>query len=323
MVGTGSYLPEKLLTNADLEKCVQTSDQWIRERTGIHVRHIAADHESTSDLCVKASHKALQAAQLEARDLDMILVATISGDKLMPSTACILQEKLKARNVFAFDLQAACTGFIYATAIADQFIRTGMYKNILVVGAEILSRFVNYKDRETCILFGDGAGAVIFSRSLASEPSEIFSSHLAADGSLHELLELQAGGASFPLTLKTLNENRQYITMNGREIFKHAVRTMSQRANEALEANQLQISDVDWMVPHQANTRIIDTIAQKIKIPQKKIILNIDHTGNTSAGTIPIAFDEAICDGRIQRGHIVLFTAFGAGLTSGSTLMRY
>ncbi len=323
MTGTGSYLPEKLLTNADLEKCVQTTDEWIVERTGIRTRHIAADHETTSDLCLKASLKALQVAQLEAKDLDMILVATISGDKLMPSTACILQEKLKARNVFAFDLQAACTGFIYGMAIADQFIRTGMYKNILVVGAEILSRFVNYKDRETCILFGDGAGAAIFSCTPPSDSSEIFSSHLAADGSLHELLELQAGGASFPLTEKVLKENRHHIKMNGREIFKHAVRTMSQRANEAIEANNLDISDVDWIVPHQANTRIIDAIAHKVKVPQEKIILNIDHTGNTSAGTIPIAFDEAICDGRIQRGHIILFTAFGAGLTSGSTLMRY
>lgn len=321
--GTGSYLPEKLLTNHDLEKLVDTNDQWIVERTGIKQRHIAADNEITSDLALKAAQRALEAAKLNATDLDMILVATVSPDQQMPATACNLQAKLGARPVFSFDLNAACSGFLYGTTIADQFIKTGMYKHILVVGVEVLSRFVNYKDRETCILFGDGAGAMVFSRAEAGEDSQILSSIVQADGTLADLLVLPAGGSARPIAKVDQSKGEHWMSMRGREIFKNAVRTMVQTCQDALKKSDLKIEQIDWMVPHQANLRIIEAVASYFGFPTEKAIINVHDTGNTSAATVPIAFDQAVRDGRVKRGQNVLWTAFGAGLTSGSVLLRY
>lgn len=323
VAGTGSYLPEKLLTNHDLEKLVETNDQWIVERTGIKHRHMAADNEVTSDLALHASTRALKAAGLTAKDIDMIIVATVSGDQVMPSTACNLQMKLGCGPIMAFDVTAACSGFVYALSIADQFVRTGMYKNILIVGAEVLHRIVNYKDRETCILFGDAAGAWIISRAEANDPNVIFSSHLHADGNLGELFVLPAGGSALPFSQKVLDEGSQFVRMKGREIFKHAVRTLTQCCHEALAANGMTSDQVDWLVPHQANVRILESVADHFKFPNEKVILSLAETGNTSAASIPVAFDLALQQGKIKRGQLILLAAFGAGLTSGSTLLRF
>lgn len=323
IAGTGSYLPEKILSNEDIIKFVDTTDQWIRERTGIERRHIAAEDEATSDLALKASRRALQDAQLQPSDIEMIIVATVSGDQVMPSTACVLQAKLGCKDVMAFDLSAACSGFVYALSVADQFIRSGMYKNILVVGGEVLHRFVNYKDRDTCILFGDGAGAWIISRAEESEDNIIYSSHLHADGSLGELFQLAAGGSKIPITATILENDQQYMTMKGREIFKNAVRTMSQCCSEVLEHNNIPASSVDWVIPHQANRRIIEAVAEHFKIPLEKVIIRLAETGNTSAASIPIAFEMGKQEGQIKRGQTILLTAFGAGLTSGSLLFKY
>ncbi len=323
IAGTGSYLPEHILTNADLEKMVDTNDQWISERTGIKERHLAAEGQVTTDLALIAAQRALEAAKLTAQDLDMIIFATVTGDQVMPSSACVLQKKLGARTIMAFDLSAACSGFVYGASVADQFIRTGMYKNILVIGAEILQRVTNYKDRETCILFGDGAGAVVFSRSDEPKKSRLLSAHLKADGSLGDLFTLAAGGSAMPFSQAALDCGANYVKMKGREIFKHAVRTMSQGCQDALDANGLTIEQIDWLIPHQANLRIIDAVGSHFGIDPKNVIVNVQRTGNTSAATVPIALDEAIRDGRIQRGQLVLLTVFGAGLTSGSLLMRY
>lgn len=320
---TGSYFPEKKLTNADLEKLVETNDQWIRERTGIHSRHIAAAGECTSDLALKASLRALDAAKMTPDDLEMIIFATVSPDQVMPNTACVLQQKLGCRNIMAVDISAACTGFVYALSMANKYIQTGMYKNILVVGAEVLHPYVNYKDRETCILFGDAAGVAIVGRADEDEKSEILSEHLYADGQINDLFVLPAGGSKIPFSQDVLDKNLQFMTMKGREIFKHAVRTMSHCCSEALETNHLTKDDIDWVIPHQANLRILEAVAKHFGIPNEKVIVNLHHTGNTSAATVPTALDEAVRDGRIRRGQLVLLTAFGAGITSGSILLRF
>jgi 3-oxoacyl-[acyl-carrier-protein] synthase-3 len=321
--GTGSYLPDRVLSNFDLEKLVETSDAWITERTGIRERRVAAPEQATSDLAVIAAKRALEAAGLDAKDLDMIICATATPDQPMPNTACVIQEKLGARNVMAFDLAAACSGFVYALAIANQFIRSGVYKHILVVGAETLSRIVNYKDRDTCILFGDGAGVFVISRNEDNTPSEIMSEHLHADGTLGHVFELPGGGSRIPLTHAALDNNLQYVKMKGKEIFKAAVRTLVESSQEALDKNQVTIEELSWLVPHQANIRILGSVASHFGIPMEKVVINIERTGNTSAATIPMAFDEAVRDGRIKRGQIILLAAFGAGVTSGSILLRY
>jgi 3-oxoacyl-[acyl-carrier-protein] synthase-3 len=323
ITGTGSHLPEKRLSNEDLEKLVETNDQWIRERTGIRWRHIAAEGEVTSDLALKASHLALDEAKLSPKDIDMILVATVSPDQPMPNTACVLQHKLGARDCMAVDISAACTGFVYGFSIADQFIRSGTYKNILVVGAEVLHRYVSYKDRETCILFGDGAGAAVISRAKEEEDSKVYSVHLHADGGISDLFTLPAGGSAIPFSQRVLDEDLHYVKMKGREIFKHAVRTMSQSCDEALIANDMKPEDVSWIIPHQANLRIIEAVAKHFGIPMDKVVIEIEDMGNTSAATVIVALDRAIRDGRIRRGQNLLLTAFGAGITSGSLLMRY
>ncbi len=321
--GTGHYIPDRVLSNADLERMVDTNDQWIVERTGIRNRHLARDDQATSDLAYIAATRALENAQLSATDLDLIIVCTVTPDQPMPTAACVLQSKLGARNIMAFDLSAACSGFIYGLSVADQFIRTGMYRHALVIGAEILHRIVNYKDRETCILFGDGAGAMIVSRAENGDSSQIMSTHCHADGSLGELFTLAAGGSRMPFSQHVLDNDLQFVKMKGREIFKHAVRTMTTGCNEALEANGLSKEQVDWLIPHQANIRILDSVAQYFEIPPERVIVTLPETGNTSAATIPTAFDIAVRDGRIKRGQIVLLTAFGAGLTSGSAILRY
>ncbi len=323
VAGTGSYLPLSVLTNTDLEKMVDTNDQWIVDRTGIKHRHIAAKDQVTSDLCKIASENALKDAGLSAKDLDAIIVCTVSGDQIMPSTACTLQHKLGAPNIMSFDLSAACTGFVYGLTVADQFIRTGMFKNVLVVGAEVLHRFVDYKDRETCILFGDGAGAWVVSRTSADDRNIIISSHLHADGSLGDLLTLATGGTSYPFAPETEPEKGPYVKMKGREIFKNAVRVMSTCCHEALDANKVSANEVDWLVPHQANNRIIEAVAERFGFPKDKVVVSVDETGNTSAASIPLAFQIAKDAGKIKRGQTILLTAFGAGLTSGSLLMRY
>ncbi len=321
--GTGSYLPKKVLTNQDLEKIVDTNDQWITERTGIKQRHIAGDDEITSDLALNAARRAIEAAGLTATDIDMILVATVTPDQQMPSTACILQAKLGARTVMAFDINAACSGFLYGTTIADQFIKAGLYKHVLVVGVEILSRFINYQDRETCILFGDAAGAMVFSRAETGSDSHILSTIIQADGTLAELLQLTAGGSRNPIAKVNREKGEHWMSMKGREIFKNAVRTMVQTCQDALKNTGMTIDEVNWLIPHQANLRIIEAVASYFGLPLERAIVNVQNTGNTSAATIPVAFDQAVRDGRIQRGNNVLLTAFGAGLTSGSVLLRY
>ncbi|MBO9668218.1 MAG: ketoacyl-ACP synthase III [Bdellovibrio sp.] len=323
VAGIGSYLPEKVLSNQDLEKMVETSDQWIVERTGIERRHIAAEGEATSDLCFHAAQRALADAKLTAQDIDMIIVGTVTGDRQMPSTACYVQSKLGCRNIMAFDLNAACSGFLYSVSIADQFVRTGVYKNILVIGAEVLHRFVNYKDRETCILFGDGAGAWILSRAAEGDTAVIASTHMHADGDLAELLTLPGGGSVMPQSQYVLDNNLHYVSMKGREIFKNAVRTMALCCKEALEANDMPPEKVDWVIPHQANKRIIEAVADQFKFPMERVIVYLHETGNTSSASIPLAFDWAVQNGKIKRGQTILLTAFGAGLTSGSVLLRY
>lgn len=323
IAGTGSYLPEKKLTNFDLEKMVDTSDQWIVERTGIRARSIAAEGEFTSDLAYKAALIAMEEAKVTAKDLDMILFATVSPDQVMPNTACVLQSKLGAVPCMAVDISAACTGFVYALAIADQFIRTGSYKNILVVGAEVLHKYVNYKERDTCILFGDAAGACVVQPAQDHEDSVIYSHHLHADGDIADLFVLPAGGSKLPFSQEVLDNEMQYVRMKGREIFKHAVRTMSQACDEALKANNMSPAEVSWIIPHQANIRIIEAVAKHFGIPMEKVVVEIEEMGNTSAATIIVALDKAIKDGRIQRGQNIILTAFGAGITSGSLLLRY
>lgn len=321
--GIGSFLPEKVLTNQDLEKMVDTSSEWIVQRTGIEKRHIIAEGEGTSDMIVRASQSALKDANMKVEDLDLILVATVSGDFRMPATACIVQAKLGAKNIMAFDLNAACSGFLYSVIVADQFIKTGFYKNILVVGAESLSRIMDYEDRDTCILFGDGAGAFILSRTDENDKNVIMTGHAHAEGSHAELLWVEAGGTKMPFSEKVLETKAHFMRMKGKEIFKNATRTMAACCKEALDATKTTPEQVDWIVPHQANLRITEAVAGQFDFPLSKVISTVHETGNTSAASIPVAFDIAVKDGRIKRGQLILLTAFGAGLTSGSVLLRY
>lgn len=300
---------------------VDTNDQWIRERTGISARRIA-EGEFTSDLAFKASQLALEQAGLEARDLDMIIVGTVSPDQVMPNTASLLQKKLGARDCMAFDLSAACSGFIYSLVTANQFIKTGLHKNILVVGADHLHHLVNYKDRDTCILFGDGAGACILSRG-EDDASDILSIDMRADGNIGDLFVLPAGGSAMPMTHEVLSSGAHFVRMKGREIFKHAVRTMSDCCTTVLESSKMPVEQVSWVIPHQANMRIIEAVAKHFGIPMDQVVVEIEDMGNTSAATVIVAMDRAIRDGRIQRGQNILLTAFGAGITSGAVLLRY
>ncbi len=317
IAGTGAYLPAKILTNADLEKMVDTTDQWIVERTGIHERHIAAADETTCDLAEIAAQQAIAAAEIDASDIDLIIVATTTPDRIFPSTACMLQERLGIHGCPAFDIQAVCTGFIYALSVADKFIRTGSAKRALVVGAETLSRITDWTDRGTCILFGDGAGAVILE---ASDEPGILSTHLHADGKYQDLLSVEAGVSQ---GYDALQEGNAYIQMQGSEVFKVAVNTLDQIADETLTANHMEKSELDWLIPHQANIRIIAATAKKLKLPMERVIVTVGEHGNTSAASIPLALDVAVRDGRIQRGDTLLLEGFGSGFTWGSALLKY
>jgi 3-oxoacyl-[acyl-carrier-protein] synthase-3 len=315
--GTGSYLPAKALSNHDLEKMVDTSDQWIRERTGIGTRHIAADGETTCDLAEQAAQRAMEAAGKTADDIDLIIVATTTPDKVFPSTACLLQGRLGVHGCAAFDIQAVCTGFVYAMGVADKFIRTGGAKCALVVGAETLSRIVDWTDRTTCVLFGDGAGAVVLE---ASDEPGILSSHLHADGEYEQLLHVPGG---ISLNNGPLSGDASYIQMKGNEVFRMAVNTLGRIVDETLAANGLQKSDIDWLVPHQANIRIINATAKKLSMSMDQVVVTVERHGNTSAASVPLALDVAVRDGRIKRGETVLLEAFGGGFTWGSVLLKF
>lgn len=321
IIGIGSFAPEKILTNKDLEQIVDTSDEWISERTGIKVRHIVADGENTSDIAAKAAERALKDAGLTADDIDLIVVATATPDMLFPSTACLVQNKLKAAKAAAYDLAAGCSGFMYAIVTASQFIKTGLYKHVLVIGAESLSRILDWTDRNTCVLFGDGAGAVVLGE--VPEGYGILGSNLGSDGSGGDLLCLPAGGTSRPATEETVRDRLHFVHMAGNEVFKFAVKVMGEAALNALEHAQIDTSEVDWLIPHQANIRIIQSAAKRLKMPMEKVIVNVDKYGNTSSASIPIALEEAIHDGRIKSGQVITMVGFGAGLTWASAVMRW
>jgi 3-oxoacyl-[acyl-carrier-protein] synthase-3 len=317
ILGTGSYLPPKVLTNRDLEKMVDTTDQWIVERTGIRERHVAGENETSCSLAENASRRAIEAAGIKVDDIDLIIVATTTPDQVFPSTACLLQDRLGLHGCAAFDVQAVCTGFVYALSIADKFIRTNAAKCALVVGSETLSRITDWTDRSTCVLFGDGAGAVIVG---VSDQPGIISSHLHADGQYKDLLKVPAGISK---GYDKVVSGEAYMYMAGSEVFKVAVNTLGRIVDETLEANNMQKSDIKWLVPHQANTRIIAATAKKLGMSMDNVVLTVDRHGNTSAASIPLAFDEAVRDGRIQRGDTVLMEAFGGGFTWGSVLLCY
>ena len=316
--GTGRYLPERILTNADLEKTVDTTDEWIRTRTGVEQRHIASDDENTSDLCLNAAKQAMEAAGVTADEIDLIVIGTTSPDLIFPNIATIVQERLGIHGCPAFSIEAACTGFIYALATTDKFIRTGATKCALVIGAEIISRLVDWSDRSTCVLFGDGAGAVIVK---PSEEEGIISTHLGADGQYRDLLYYPVGVSKNLEKAGIVEEAR--ILMKGNEVFKVAVKTLGNVATEALEANGIDKSDLDWLIPHQANLRIIQATAKRLGIPMDKVIQTVQIHGNTSAASVPMALDVGVRDGRIKRGQLLLLEGFGGGFTWGSILLRY
>ncbi len=323
ILGTGSYLPEGLITNEYLESIVDTNDQWITERTGIKVRHKAAPGELTSDMAAIACKNAMEMAGVTPDEIDHILFATVTPDMFMPNCACILQQKIGVKRGMAVDLSAACTGFVYGLSMADQFIKTGAANKILVVGAEILHQRVDYEDRGTCILFGDGAGAAVVGRNTDNDDADIFGHHLMADGSLGELLYMPAGGSQEPITAESIANKTDKIKMNGREIFKSAVRAMSNCSKEVLAQTNIDPENIDWVIPHQANKRIIEAVANRFGISMDKVVVEIEDMGNISSATIPVALDRAVRDGRIKRGQNLLLTAFGGGLTSGSLVMKY
>ncbi|MDN5753792.1 MAG: ketoacyl-ACP synthase III [Nitrosospira sp.] len=314
IAGTGGYLPEKILTNHDLERMVDTSDEWIRTRTGIVQRHIAADNEMASDMALYACRKAMAAGGVAAGDIDLIIVATTTPDMIFPSTACILQDKLGIEDCPAFDVQAVCSGFIYALATADMFIRAGKCRNALVVGTEIYSRILDWTDRGTCVLFGDGAGAVVLTQS---DRPGILSSHLHADGGHRKILAVPGSICGGKV------EGKPFVMMEGNTVFKFAIKVLEEVVYEALAENTLQVSDIDWLIPHQANIRIILSTAKKLGIPMEKVVATLDKHGNTSAASIPLALDIAVRDGRITRGQHVLLEGVGGGFTWGAVLLRW
>jgi 3-oxoacyl-[acyl-carrier-protein] synthase-3 len=321
IVGTGSYVPEKIFTNKDFEKWVETTDQWILERTGIRERRIAQEKEACSDLALPAARKALEDAKIDPMDLDLILVATTTPDMLFPSTACLIQDRLGARKAVGFDLAAACSGFIFALSVGDQYIRSGTYQTVLVIGAEVMSKITNWKDRSTCVLFGDGAGAVVLKPTL--EERGILSSHLHSDGSYWDLIYVPGGGSKEPPSENLLKEGSQYIRMKGNETFKLAVRTLEEVTREALRENGLTPEQISLFIPHQANFRILKATAERLGLPMEKVFFNGDRYGNTSAASIPIALDEAVRGGKVSPMDLIVFGAFGSGLTWGAILVRW
>ncbi|OMG00071.1 3-oxoacyl-ACP synthase [Paenibacillus sp. FSL R7-0333] len=319
IIGTGKYVPERILTNSDLEKIVETNDEWIVSRTGIRERHIAAPEQATSDLAYEAALKALKSAGMKAEELDLIIVATVTPDSAFPSTACILQDKLGAKNAAAFDLSAACSGFVYSLATATGFIQNGMYNNALVIGADTLSRITDYTDRNTCVLFGDGAGAVIVGEVPEGRGFQSFD--LGAEGSGGSLLNLEAGGSRLPASQQTVEDKKHFIYMNGREVFKFAVRVMGSATERVLTKAGLSKENIDLFVPHQANIRIIQSAMQRLDLPPEKVVVNVDKYANTSAASIPLALVEAAEEGRMKAGDAVLMVGFGGGLTWGASVL--
>lgn len=318
ITGTGSYLPERIMTNRDLEQMVDTSDTWIRERTGIEQRHIAEPSQLTSDLAEPAARAALAAAGRTPAEVDLLVVATTTPDRVFPSTACLLQQKLGIHGAPAFDIQAVCSGFIYALSVAEKYIKTGAARCALVIGAETLSRIVNWRDRSTCVLFADGAGAVVVE---ASESPGIISTHIHADGAYESLLTTVKPDPA--TTIESLADGTAFIEMRGNEVFKMAVNTLGRIVDETLAAAGLSYADIDWLVPHQANIRIIQATARKLDLPMERVVVTVNRHGNTSAASVPLALDTAVRDGRIQRGDMLLLEAFGGGFTWGSALIRF
>jgi 3-oxoacyl-[acyl-carrier-protein] synthase-3 len=313
IAGTGKYLPERVLTNADLEKMVETTDEWIRTRTGIELRHIAADNEYTSDLASKAGLAALENAGVSPSDIDLVLVGTTTPDLIFPNVACLVQEKLKIKACPAFSVEAACSGFLYGLVVADQFLRLGQARRALVIGAETMSRIIDWTDRETCVLFGDGAGAVVLE---AAESPGILYSTLGADGRYRELLYASSG-------VSLRQREGAALRMKGNEVFKVAVKTLENLVDEVVEKNNLEKGQIDWLIPHQANIRIISATAKRLDLPMERVVLTVREHGNTSAASVPMALDTAIRDGRIKRGDLLLLEAFGGGFTWGASLIRY
>ena len=322
ITGTGAYLPERVVTNFDLEKMVDTSDEWIRQRTGIVERRIADDAVATSDLSVHAAQWALKNAQIDPIDIEMILVATVTPDTFFPSTACYVQKGIGAKNASAMDISAACAGFLYGLDLADGLIKSGRYDTILVVGGEVFNNIIDWKDRNTCVLFGDGAGAAVVQAT--QEPKGILASYIGSDGDYADinLLGIPAGGSRMPLTAEGIDQKLNKIQMNGREVFKLGVRLMPEAAQRVLRQANLNVDEIDLLIPHQANLRIIEAVGDRLGVPREKVYVNVDKYGNTSAATVIIALDEAIREGRAKPGDLILLVTFGAGLTWGSTLLR-
>ncbi|MCB1278572.1 beta-ketoacyl-ACP synthase III [Prosthecobacter sp.] len=326
IIGTGSYMPDKVLTNDDLSKIVDTSDEWITSRTGIKERRIAAEGQATSDLAAEAARRAMENAGVSAEEIKLIIVATVTPDMFFPSTACFVQKKLGAVNAVCFDISAACSGFLYALQVARHFINTGNRTTALVIGAEKLSSLINWKDRNTCVLFGDGAGAVVLRKAAASEsdaPGRVLSTVMGTDGTLADVLKVPGGGSSCPITAENVESRPNTIHMEGRETFKHAVTRMLEASQQALEMAGLSASDVSLVIPHQANARIISAIAERLNLPPERVFMNLDKYGNTSAATIPVALDEANKAGRLKPGDVVLLVAFGGGFTWASSVVRW
>ncbi|HVP66357.1 MAG TPA: beta-ketoacyl-ACP synthase III [Anaeromyxobacteraceae bacterium] len=322
VVGTGSYVPEKVVTNLDLEKLVQTSDEWIVERTGIRERHIAADSEATSDLALKASHKALKMAGVRPEDVDLIVVGTVTPDMPFPSAAAVLQSLLHNKKAFAFDVSAACAGSLYALSVADRFVTSGVCRAALVVGAEILTRITDWTDRNTCILFGDGAGAMVLVPTNDSNRG-LLSTHLHTDGSYWPILNMPGGGSRHPIGQKLIDEKLHHVKMNGREVYKVAVRALEECSREALAANGLKPQDVTWVIAHQANKRILDSTLERLGIPAEKCWMNLAKYGNTSSASLPMTLDEANRAGWFKPGDLILMMAIGGGMAWGSALLRW
>lgn len=321
ILGVGMFVPEDILTNKDLEKIVDTNDEWITERTGIKERRISQKDVPTSELAALAAERALENAGMTIKDIDLIVVGTSSPDMFYPSVGCLVQAKLKAEKIPSFDVQAGCSGFSYGLVIATQFIRTGMYKNVLLIGADEITKMINWSDRNTCVLFGDGAGALVVGE--VDAPYGILGAFMGSDGTGGELLKFPAGGTRFPATEETVKQNLHSVHMDGNEVFKFAVRVMGEAAVKALDDAGLKEEDINWLIPHQANMRIIQSAAKRVKLPLEKVIINLDKYGNTSSASIPLALEEAVRDGRIKKGDIVLMVGFGAGLTWASIVMRW
>lgn len=322
IAGTGSYVPQKILTNQELSEFVTTSDEWILTRTGISERRIAADSEFTSDLATFAASKALKNANFDSKEVELIIVTTLTPDKVFPNTASLVQKNINSPRAACFSIEAGCTGFVYGLEVAAGMVASGLYSNALVIGAEKLTSIIDWTDRTTCVLFGDGAGAALLTSCPAGE-NNYLGSDLGSNGEHHDILHIPGGGCALPLSQKVLDEKLYTLAMNGKEVFKHAISGMSNSAQKALEEASLSIDKIDWVVAHQANIRILNAVGQKLNIPAEKLYVNVDKYGNTSAASVPLAFDEMIQKDIIKRGDIILFVAFGGGLTWGASVVRY